>query len=131
MEQKKIKVLLVDDDRFLLDMYALKFTNSGMDVSTFNNAEDVLVKLREKKDLPDIIILDVIMPGMSGLDLLENIRKENLIPSTVVVVLTNQSQTTDIERAKSLKADGYIVKASTIPSEVVSETLKIFEKNKK
>jgi CheY-like chemotaxis protein len=79
---------------------------------------------------PDVILLDIVMPYMDGLELLKTIRTENLAPDAIVVMLTNQSQSSDIERAKELKVDGYIVKASTIPSEVLHEVEKIYEAKK-
>jgi CheY-like chemotaxis protein len=67
---------------------------------------------------------------MTGLELLKTIREENLASRSVVIMLTNQSESSDIEAAKALGVEGYIVKASTIPSEVLTEVLKIYEKNK-
>jgi len=76
---------------------------------------------------PDAILLDLIMPGIGGFGALETIRKENLAQGSKVVILSNQGQDSDIERAKQLSADGYIIKASAIPSEVLAETLKTIE----
>ena len=128
MEKEKVKVLIVDDDSFLLNMYSLKFQKSGFEVSTSTGGEDVLRKIKEGFT-PDIILLDIIMPGMSGLELLTEIRKQNLIPKAVVFILSNQGQTSDIEQAKKLNVDGYIVKATTIPSEVVAEVIKVYKAN--
>jgi len=122
-------VLLVDDDQFLLNMYTLKFKTSGFDVEVGNNATAGLQKLRDGL-IPDIILCDLVMPGMDGLELIKHIKEEKLTPSSKIVVLTNQGQTTDIEKAQSLGVDGYIVKASTIPSEVVEEVRKILSKKK-
>lgn len=124
METKKAKVLIVDDDKFLLGMYSLKFANNGYDVETTVGSVAALEKLRGGAQ-PDIILLDIIMPYMTGLELLKTMRDEKLAPNAIVVMLTNQSQSSDIETAKELKADGYIVKASTIPSEVLKEVEKI------
>lgn len=123
--QKKIKVFIVDDDKFLLGMYSLKFSNNGYDVDTTVGSVPALEKLRAGAK-PDILLLDIIMPHMDGLELLKTIRDEKLAPDATVVMLTNQSQSSDIERAKDLKVDGYIVKASTIPSEVMQEVQKIY-----
>ena len=125
---KKVKVLIVDDDSFLLNMYSLKFQKAGFEVATSVSADDVLRRFKEGF-VPDIILLDIIMPGMSGLELLEQIRKEKLIPNSVVFILSNQGQTSDIEQAKKLNVDGYIVKATTIPSEVVAEVVKVYKAN--
>jgi two-component system alkaline phosphatase synthesis response regulator PhoP len=123
--QKKTKVFIVDDDKFLLGMYSLKFANNGYDVDTTVGSVPALEKLRAGAS-PDILLLDIIMPHMDGLELLKTIRDEKLVPNAAVVMLTNQSQSSDIERAKDLKVDGYIVKASTIPSEVMHEVQKIY-----
>ena len=119
------KVYLVDDDRFLLDLYAVKFRDAGHEVSVFGNGEDLLSALRKSgSNSPDVILLDLIMPGIGGFEALETIRKENLAKGTKIIILSNQGQDSDIEKAKQLSADGYIIKASAIPSEVLAETLR-------
>ncbi len=122
------RIYLVDDDRFLLDLYAVKFKNSGHEANVFSGGEDLLAVLRKKDAVrPDAILLDLIMPGMTGFEALEAIRKENLAKGTKIIILSNQGQDSDIEKAKQLAADGYIIKASAIPSEVLAETLRIIE----
>ncbi len=81
--------------------------------------------------LPDAILLDIIMPGMTGLETIEMIRKENLATKSKIIVLSNQVQSYDITKAKNLSIDGYIMKAESIPSEVLTETIKIIEKGSK
>lgn len=121
--------LLVDDDKFLLEMYKKKFEASGVAVDIALGSEEALAKLRGGSK-PDIIMLDIIMPGMDGLELLEAIRKEGLTPASSVIMLTNESDKDKIERAKKSGIKGYIVKATSIPSEVVEEALKIADLNK-
>lgn len=121
------RIYLVDDDRFLLDMYAIKFKNAGHDVTAFQSGDELLAALR-KNPAPDAVLLDVVMPGMTGFEVLETVRKENLAPTTKFIILSNQGQDSDLEKAKELKTSGYIVKASAIPSEVFSETMNIIEK---
>jgi len=123
-EEKKYKVLIVDDDKFLLDMYAMKFKSLGHDATVAVGANDALEKLRGGMD-PEIMLLDIIMPTMDGLELLEVVRKEGLAPSATLVMLTNETDPAKIERANVLKVNGYIVKATTIPSEVVSQVIEI------
>ena len=72
-------------------------------------------------------MIDIVMPGLTGFETIEKVRQEKLAPSTKIIFLTNQGLDQDLERAKELKADGYIIKASAIPSEVFSETIKIIE----
>jgi len=126
---KPISILFVDDDSFLLDMYSLKFKKNNYDVKTAQSPEDALKIAREGFE-PDILLLDVVMPGMDGIELLSTLKKENLIKKTVVIMLTNQGLPDDIARAKKLNVDGYIIKATTIPSEVLSEVDKIYQNAK-
>ena len=122
------RIYLVDDDRFLLDLYAVKFKNAGHEPTAFSGGEDLLAALRKKDAAaPDAILLDLIMPGISGFETLETIRKENLAKGTKIIILSNQGQDADIEKAKQLAADGYIIKASAIPSEVLAETVRTIE----
>lgn len=119
-----MKVLLVDDDRFLLDMYSLKFKKSDIDIETCSSSSGALETLRNDSTF-DVILLDIIMPGMDGLELLKKIRDENLANKAKVVMLTNQAD--DYEKAKALGVDGYIIKATTIPSEVVDQVVTIYK----
>lgn len=127
-KKSEYSVLLVDDDQFLLNMYSIKFKKSGFAVETAVGGPDALGKLRNGL-CPDILMLDVVMPAMDGLEFLENVKKEKLVPEALYIVLSNQGQSSDIERAKRLGVHGYIVKASTIPSEVVEEVKTIMRKN--
>lgn len=122
------RVFLVDDDRFLLDLYAVKFRTAGHDVNVFGSGEELLAALRKPgTKAPDAILLDLIMPGIGGFGALEAIRKERLAQGSKIVILSNQGQDSDIEKAKQFAADGYIIKASAIPSEVLAETLRAIE----
>lgn len=123
------RVYLVDDDRFLLDLYAVKFKNAGHEVTAFTDGEALLAALRKGGTAPDAILIDVIMPGAGGFDILGTIRKERLVPATKIMILSNQGQDADLEKARALKADGYIIKASTIPSEVLAETIHMLERD--
>lgn len=128
-ENKKINILLVDDDRFLLDMYSIKFKANDYEIETASGSVLALSKLREGK-CPDIILLDIIMPTMDGMELLKVIRDEKLCPSSTIIMLTNQPD--EIEKAEALGVDGYIIKATSIPSEVVEQVTKIYShKHKK
>lgn len=129
MDPVKKKVLLVDDDRFLLDMYSLKLGKSGYEVKTSDTTDGALKILHDNFD-PDIMLVDVVMPNMDGLEFVTAVRKENLASRAVIIMLTNQSASEDIARSKKLRVDGYIVKATTIPSEVLTEMEKICASHK-
>ena len=124
MEDLKSTILIVDDDAFLLDMYALKFSQSNFEVTTASNPEKALEILRGGL-VPKIMLLDVLMPIMDGFQLLKVMQDEKLIPTTIKIILSNRGQQSDIKLGESLGASGYIVKASMTPSEVVTEVMKI------
>lgn len=124
MAGKGYKILLVDDDRFLIDMYSMKFRENGHEVIPAFGGADALTKLREGLS-PDIIVFDIVMPGVDGFELLETIKKEKLAGKAVKIALTNQGQSSDVDRAKGLGAVGYIIKASAIPSEVLTQVCDI------
>jgi len=127
MEGEKKKILIVDDDSFLLDMYALKFSQNNFEVYTASLATQAIEKL--KKGLtPDVMLMDIIMPEMNGFEMLEQINKDNLCPNTIKIFLSNKSEQADIEEGKRLGAVGYIVKANSTPTEVIEQVIKILGK---
>jgi CheY-like chemotaxis protein len=92
------RIYLTDDDRFLLDMYAVKFKAAGHDVTAFNSGKTLLEALRTQP-APDALLLDVVMPEIDGFQVLEAIRKENLAPNMkgrkVIWKRQNHSRPTD------------------------------------
>lgn len=126
MEGEKKKILLVDDDGFLLDMYAFKFSQNNFDVFTAENGKLALEKIKEGLS-PDVMMIDIIMPELNGFETLEKIKEENLLPNTIKIILSNKNQTSDIERGNALGVSGYIIKANTVPSEVVKKVHQILE----
>ena len=124
--KSKYKILIVDDDKFLLDMYAVKFKQSGFEVAASLGSMEALTKLKDGF-LPDIILTDILMPVMSDFELLSEIKKEDLAKDAKIIILSNMGEKTDIDRDRKLKVDGYIIKASMVPSEVVNKVIEIME----
>jgi CheY-like chemotaxis protein len=120
-------VLIIDDDKFLLDMYALKFSQNGFSVVAEPAADRALERLRDGLK-PDVILTDVLMPGMDGFTFLKHIQDETLAKNSKIIVLSNKGEKHDIDQGVSLGADGYIIKASMIPSEVVDKVRSIMDK---
>lgn len=123
------KIMIVDDDQFLLDMYSMKFKKRNYEVMLSLGPEDCLTKLREGYK-PDVLIVDIIMPKMDGIELIKQVKKENLVKDVAIMVLSNQSTESDMNRAKEIGVDGYIIKALFTPSEVVSKVEEIYSKIK-
>lgn len=126
--EKSHSILLIDDDAFLLDMYSMKFQQAGYQVQACKSVKDALDKLRGGFS-PEAVAFDLIMPEIDGFGLLEALRNEKLAPQARLVALTNQSDEEEQKRAAELGAHRYIIKASMIPSEVVSAITEEIEKN--
>lgn len=117
--EKKYKLLLVEDDGFLASIFSQKFELEGFEVSYATNGEDGL-KLA-KKDAPDIILLDLLMPKMNGFEMLEALKKDEVTKGVPVLVLSNLGSREDVERAMKLGASGYLIKAHSLPHETVNK----------
>ncbi len=120
------KILIVDDDKFLIDMYSRKFTESGFKIDVASSGTEALEKLENKTFEPDICLIDIIMPAMDGFALIDKIKEKNVCPDSTLIILSNLGQQEDIEKGLAKGAAGYIVKASATPSEVVQKVTDIF-----
>lgn len=123
----KTTILIIDDDTFLLDMYSLKFLENNFDVSTATSCADALAKLATGYR-PDVMLVDVVMPGMDGIQYLATLKEKAITGIKHIIVLSNLGQKEDVERGLANGAEDYIVKANFTPSEVVAKVQKIFVK---
>ncbi len=127
MENKKI--LIVEDDDFLLQMYVTKLELEGFQVIS---AVDGIKGLRlAQKDNPDLVLLDLQLPELSGFEVLEDLKRNNETKQIPVLVLTNFSQKEDIDRCLNLGASDYLIKAHFVPSEVIAKIKNILEEKVK
>jgi CheY-like chemotaxis protein len=128
MGEKK-KILIVDDDGFLLDMYAFKFSQNNFEVYTAQGGAQAIEKLKEGLK-PEIILMDIIMPEMDGFEMLEHINEEKLSENSVKIILSNKGQQEDIDRGMALGASGYIIKVNSTPVEVIEKVMQILADKK-
>jgi DNA-binding response OmpR family regulator len=115
----KVKVLVVEDDKFLQKILLMKFGAEGFDVRVASDGEEALQLLAA--DPPALVVLDLILPKYNGFEVLAAIRANPLVQSVPVVVLSNLGQDEDIQRAHSLGAIAYLVKSSISIFEVVQK----------
>ncbi len=121
------KILLVEDDPMVVRMYQRKLTKDGFRVTLAFNGEEGLAALM--KERPDIILLDIMMPKMNGIEMLKRIKADPVLKNIPVVILTNLGdRPEDVQKCKELGAEDYWVKASVSLKEAVDRTNKILAK---
>lgn len=113
----KKKILLVEDDEALANVYKSRLELENFDVSLVNNGEMVLESAKQYK--PDLILLDAMMPKVSGFDVLEILRNTPETMKTIIIMLTALSQASNQERAEALGANDYMVKSQVVIGDVV------------
>ena len=118
MNGQKKKILLVEDDMALSAVYRSRLAIEGFDVREANNGEDALSATVEYR--PDLILLDVMMPKISGFDVLDILRNTPETANVRIIMLTALSQPKDKERAESLGVDDYLVKSQVVIGDVVA-----------
>lgn len=122
MAGAKTRILLIEDEEMLANMYEVKFKNEGFELEKALDGSDGLAKAKANK--PDFILLDIIMPKMDGFSVLKSLKEDETTKDVPVMLLTNLGQEEDIKKGQELGAVGYLVKANITPSEVVAEVKK-------
>lgn len=128
-EKKKKRVLLVEDDSDISEMYRIRITASGFDVETAANGQIGIEKM--KKYLPDLVLLDIVMPKKDGFDLLEEVRQaseKEKIKKIPIIVLSNLASPIDIMEGKRLGAQDWWIKAFNTPSQISQKVIDFFNK---
>lgn len=118
-QNTKGNILLVDDDKFLADMYSMKFVQQGYTVQACLSVLDAVAALRSGFD-PDAVLFDIVMPENDGYAFLKMLNEEHLASHAVRIALTNQGDDAEKDMAMKLGAHMYLIKASNLPSEVVN-----------
>lgn len=115
----KSKILIVEDDDFLRSLAVSKVTNEGHDVSVAANGEEAVNLLQT--EVPDLVLLDLMLPGLSGFEVLQNIKSNPNLSDTKVIVFSNLGADEDIIKAKQIGADEYMVKSNFTLDELVAK----------
>lgn len=119
------KILIVEDDPFLLDIYKTKLEASGFGVDVATTGEDCLDKIKEKKY--DLMVLDIVLPRIDGWEILAKINEQKRngtnanLDGMKIVILSNLGQKEEIKKGLQLGADGFMIKAHFTPSQIVEE----------
>lgn len=118
MRPQDIKVCIIDDDPYIVEIYRTKISQKGYQVIMADNGEDGLALIREQK--PDVALIDVKMPKMDGLTLIEIMQKDPELKKIPVVILTNQDDEETIKRAAGTKHKFFLIKSNTDPQKAVN-----------
>jgi DNA-binding response OmpR family regulator len=119
------RILLIEDDPLIIEIYTTQLKKAGFEVESAPDGEKALEMIKEKNF--DLLILDIVLPYLTGFELLKRIRNQPEFKNLRVLVLSNLGQKSDIERAKRLGASQYLIKAHYTPSEVVEEIKKVLK----
>jgi len=122
------KILVVEDDSFVMDIYHTKLSQEGYEVIEARNGIEAMKKLENVR--PDLIILDIIMPYMDGIEVLRKIKKDENLKTIPIILLTNLSQKEEINEGLGLGASDYLIKSHFTPSEVLEKIKICLESNK-
>ena len=117
----KKKILWVEDDKFLSSILLKKFESSGFVVLKADDGEKALSII--ENEIPDIIILDILLPGMDGFDVLQKIKMNEKNRNIPVVILSNTSKSSDLEKAKLLGVNKFLLKATVSLDRIVKEVV--------
>ena len=113
------KILIVEDDKFLRELITQKILKEGYQVIGAVNGEEGVAKTKEVK--PDLVLLDLILPGIDGFEVLRQIKEDPETSKVPVIILSNLGQKDDVERGVQLGASDYMVKAHFTPGEIVAK----------
>lgn len=123
------KIIIVEDDKFLGGLVSKKLIEEGCVVHHIETGE--LAQVAVESEIPDLIFLDLLLPGMSGFDVLANIKKNDKTNNIPVIVLSNLGERDDIKRGLDLGATSFLIKASMTVDSIVSEASRILRARKK
>jgi DNA-binding response OmpR family regulator len=113
------KILIIEDDKFLRELISQKLLKEGYDISEAVDGEKGLKSVQETK--PDLVLLDLILPGIDGFEVLSRVKSDPLIAQIPIVILSNLGQKDDIERGLKMGAVDYLIKAHFTPGEIISK----------
>lgn len=125
--KNKPTILIIEDDKFLSELVSQKLVKEGMKIILAITAEEALNVI--KKEKPQLILLDIILPGMNGFEFLEKMRNDAKLSDIPVIVLSNLGEEKDKETAKKFGVKSFLVKAMNSPNEIVEEIRRVLERS--
>ena len=112
-------ILIIEDDKFLRELIAQKLIKEGFEISEAVDGEEGIKKIKEEK--PDLVLLDLILPGIDGFEVLSKMKEDPALASIPVIILSNLGQKEDVEKGLKLGAVDYLIKAHFTPGEIIEK----------
>ncbi len=120
------KILIIEDEPFLRRIVSDQLKENGYLVEEALDGEEGLKKIQERKF--DLILLDLLLPGMDGFEVLDRLKKEGMLSKIPVLILSNLGQKEEVEKGLALGAKDYLIKAHVTPEEIVAKIKEILKK---
>ena len=124
----KKRILIVEDDNFVAEVYLAKLSEMGYETALAQNGEEGLAEL--KKEKVDLILLDILMPIMNGIEMLEEVKKNEEWKNIPVILLTNIGEKESIQKVREMGVKNYLIKSHFTPAEVIEKVESVFSENK-
>jgi len=121
----KKTIMIIEDDSFVMDIYQTKLALEGYNIISAINGMEAIKKIEDPECNPDLILLDIVMPYVNGLEVLKKLKENDKFKKIPTILLTNLSQKEDIDQGVELGADDYLIKSHFTPSEVLKK-IKIY-----
>lgn len=118
----KKKILLIEDEEIMVNLLQRKLSQEGYEVQIARNGEEGLEQAR--KFLPNLVLMDIVMPKMSGLETMEEMKKDKTLSRIPVIIISNSGQPVELDRAQELGAKDWLVKTEFDPKEVIEKVKK-------
>jgi len=116
------KILLIDDEKILVNLLKKKLSEEGYKILIALDGQEGFLKMKRTK--PDLVLLDMVMPKMPGIELMEKVAKDETLKKIPIIIISNSGQPIELERAKKLGARDWLIKTEFDPQEVVDKVIK-------
>ena len=113
------KILIIVDDKFLRELISRKLKEEGFDIGEAIDGEEGIKKVKEEN--PDLVLLDLILPGIDGFEVLSKVKEDPKISSIPIIILSNLGQREEVEKGLKLGAIDYLIKAHFTPGEIIEK----------
>lgn len=125
-EKKSELILIIEDDKFLRELLIRKIENEGYNIKFVITGGDALRKIKEFA--PQLVLLDLVLPGMSGFEILKRVKKDPEISKIPIIILSNRGDIEEVEKGLKLGADDYLIKAHFTPDEIIGKIKQVLDK---